>query len=45
MTAVGLSTVGIVGGTALAPAVATAAVAVGAAYVVSSIWDLVTDWW
>lgn len=45
MTAVGLSTVGIVGGTALAPAVATAAVAAGAAYVVSSIWDLVTDWW
>ncbi len=45
MTAAGLGVVGFAGGTALAPAVATVAVAAGAAYVVSSVWDWMTDWW
>lgn len=44
MAAAGLGVVGLAGGTALAPAVATVAVAAGAAYVVNSIWDWITDW-
>ncbi|AZE04458.1 lecithin retinol acyltransferase family protein [Pseudomonas chlororaphis] len=43
LTTVGISAAGFAGGAALAPAVATVAVAVGAAYVVGSIWDWLTD--
>ncbi|ROL80706.1 NC domain protein [Pseudomonas protegens] len=43
LTAAGLGAVGFAGGTALAPALATAAVAAGAAYLVGSLWDWLTD--
>ncbi|MEW7857408.1 lecithin retinol acyltransferase family protein [Pseudomonas chlororaphis] len=43
LTAASLSAVGLAGGTALAPALATVAVAAGAAYLVGSFWDWLTD--
>ncbi|MEN5094744.1 lecithin retinol acyltransferase family protein [Pseudomonas protegens] len=43
LTAAGLGALGFAGGTALAPALATAAVAAGAAYLVGSLWDWLTD--